>query len=129
MPQSEPNGTPEAPSLWSNGATTMGNGVPSPSRSPQPASPSPTASRTSTAPPSHGLRARPGGAPISELRTTAAGIVPPIGAVDVCCLVDDDRAYRAAFLVDGIRKEPVGPSFADPRDASRLADILRGEIR
>ena len=61
-----------------------------------------------------------------ELRRVASALVPPVGATGVCAVVDDG-AYRAAWVIEGRRKVPVGPRFEKPRDAYRFVDVLAGD--
>jgi hypothetical protein len=60
----------------------------------------------------------------AELARIAAGLVPPIGATGVCCMVDDQGKHRAAFIVGQRQKHPAGPAFDRPRDAIAFSRLL-----
>lgn len=106
-------------SIWT---ATAGTPAPSPT-DPDPLSP-PMSVLTSSA----SMRGTRNGPGLDELRALARDLVPPVGTVAVCAMTEDG-AYRAAGLVDGLRRVPMGPTFTRPRDVARFVDLMEGAIK
>lgn len=63
-----------------------------------------------------------------EMLRQAAAIIPPAGATQAFAVVDEQQAFRAAFLIGGrFQSKPVGPAFAKPREACAFVGILNGD--
>ena len=58
------------------------------------------------------------------MRRAARDVVQPEYA-QLCAMIDEAGAYRAAWLV-GLRREPFGPAFTRPRDVFAFVDLIAG---
>lgn len=58
-------------------------------------------------------------------RATLAGVALPAERPADTCVVAAPGGWSAAWLLDGLHKEPIGPAFRDPIDAAEASAFLR----